>query len=155
MQDKQVPLNQKEKTKVESLEIIVTGTREKPYYNIKYKEVGNDYYNIGYSSYNLDYVFDWKEQYFELVECDDIHDICTWNRWKRCSYKLPEESDYYMACIYDEESDDYDYRKTWFAHKNDYFGESGWRELQPNEKVIAWKALPNLVGIQEDDYGRK
>ena len=83
MQDKQVPLNQKEKTKVESLEIIVTGTREKPYYNIKYKEVGNDYYNIGYSSYNLDYVFDWKEQYFELVECDDIHDICTWNRWKR------------------------------------------------------------------------
>ena len=42
MHEEQMPLNQKEKikVKVESLEIIVTGTREKPYYNIKYKEVG-------------------------------------------------------------------------------------------------------------------
>lgn len=38
-----------EKTKVSSAEIIVTGTADKPYFEIKYKEVGKEYYNIGYS----------------------------------------------------------------------------------------------------------
>ncbi|MBD8930791.1 MAG: hypothetical protein EGQ79_01375 [Ruminococcus sp.] len=59
---------QEGKTKVESLEIIVEGTKEQPYYEIKYKEVGSDYYCIGYGSYCLEYVFEWKEQCFELVE---------------------------------------------------------------------------------------
>ena len=51
-----------------SLEIIVTGTKEKPYFEIKYKEVGKEDYNIGYSSYDLNNVFDWREECFELVE---------------------------------------------------------------------------------------
>lgn len=59
---------QEGKTKIESLEIIVEGTKEQPYYEIKYKEVGSDYYCIGYGSYCLEYVFEWKEQCFELVE---------------------------------------------------------------------------------------
>ena len=63
--------------------------------------------------------------------------------WILCTDRLPEESDYYMACVYDEEVDDYDYRKTWFAHKDDYdMDESEWRELQPFEKVVGWKRLP-------------
>ena len=57
-----------DKIKVTSLEVIVTGSKIKPYYEIKYKEVGTDNYNIGYSSYNLDSVFDWKEKCFELVK---------------------------------------------------------------------------------------
>lgn len=57
-----------EKIKVESAEIIVTGTKEKPYYEIMYKEVGKDYYNIGYSSYDLNNVFDWKNECFEIVK---------------------------------------------------------------------------------------
>lgn len=57
-----------DKIKVTSLEIIVTGTKEKPYFEIKYKEVGKDYYNIGYGSYNLNNVFNWKDGYFEIVE---------------------------------------------------------------------------------------
>ena len=57
-----------EKVIVTSLEIIVTGTKEKPYFEIKYKEVGKEDYNIGYSSYDLNNVFDWKEECFELVE---------------------------------------------------------------------------------------
>lgn len=56
------------KTKVESLDIIVTMMEDKPYYEIKYKEVGSDHFCIGYSSYRLDYVLEWKKQYFELVE---------------------------------------------------------------------------------------
>ena len=57
-----------DKIKVTSLEVIVTGSKRKPYYEIKYKEVGADHYNIGYSSYNLDFVLDWKDKCFELVK---------------------------------------------------------------------------------------
>ena len=56
-----------EKIKVTKLKIIVTGTKEKPYFELMYKEVGKEDYNIGYSSYNLNNVFDWKEKCFELV----------------------------------------------------------------------------------------
>ena len=56
-----------EKVKVTSLDIIVTGTKEKPYFEIKYKEVGKKDYNIGYGSYDLNTVFDWKETCFEVV----------------------------------------------------------------------------------------
>lgn len=63
--------------------------------------------------------------------------------WIPVSEKLPEESDYYMACIYNDEADDYDFRKTWFAHADDYYmDESEWRELYDFERVIAWQPLP-------------
>lgn len=57
-----------DKIKVTSLEVIVTGSKTKPYYEIKYKEVGADHYSIGYSSYNLDFILDWKEKCFELIK---------------------------------------------------------------------------------------
>lgn len=63
--------NPVKKIKVTELEIIVTGTKERPYYEIKYKEVGKDYFNIGYSSYYLNNVFDWKEECFEIVGGND------------------------------------------------------------------------------------
>ncbi len=56
------------KIKVSEIEIIVTGKKEKPYFEIKYREVGKRHYNIGFSSYNLDYVFDWKEKCFEVIK---------------------------------------------------------------------------------------
>lgn len=56
-----------EKIKVTSLEIIVTGTKDKPYFEIKYKVVGKEDYNIGYSSYDLNNVLNWKEECFEIV----------------------------------------------------------------------------------------
>ena len=56
-----------DKIKVTSLEIIVTGKREKPYYEIKYKEVGKQDYKIGYSSYDLNNVFAWRDEFFEIV----------------------------------------------------------------------------------------
>lgn len=68
--------NYREK-KVTSAEIIVTGTKDKPYFEIRYKEVGKEDYSIGYSSYDLNNVFDWKEDCFEIVnqlaeECKPI-----------------------------------------------------------------------------------
>ena len=34
---------------------------------LRYRVVGDDFCYIGYGSYCLDYVFDWKKQYFEVV----------------------------------------------------------------------------------------
>ena len=83
----------------------------------------------------------WSEDTVDAIEMG-IHALKE-TQWIPCSERLPEESDYYMACVYDEEVDDYDYRKNWFAHKDDYdTDESEWRELMPFERVTAWMPLP-------------
>ena len=59
-----------ERIKVSCLDIIVTMIDKKPYYEIKYKEIGEDYYHVGYSSYKLENVLAWKDECFEIVkEC--------------------------------------------------------------------------------------
>ena len=40
----------------------------KPYYEIKYKKVGEDYYHVGYSSFNIDNVLKWRDECFELFD---------------------------------------------------------------------------------------
>lgn len=52
--------------KVTSAEIINKKINGKTYYEIKYKNVGEDEYYIGYSSFNLDYVIEWLNGYFEF-----------------------------------------------------------------------------------------
>lgn len=58
----------KDKIKVTKADIVVHGTKEKPYFVIVYREVGKDYSYEGFGSYILDFVFAWKEQYFEIVQ---------------------------------------------------------------------------------------
>lgn len=86
------------KTKVEGLDIIVTMMEDKPYYEIKYKEVGSDHFCIGYSSYRLDYVLEWKKQYFELVESEAGAD----QGWIPCSERLPEDGSYILVSFENE-----------------------------------------------------
>lgn len=57
-----------ERIKVSCLDIIVTMIGKKPYYEIKYKEIGEDYYHVGYSSYKLENVLAWKDECFEIVK---------------------------------------------------------------------------------------
>ena len=52
------------KIDVDDIDIIVEIIGNFPYYEIKYKEVGKDYYNIGFGSYVLNKVLKWKEEYF-------------------------------------------------------------------------------------------
>lgn len=54
------------KIKVTSAEIVVHGTAEKPYYEIKYYTLDGECH-IGYSSYELKYVFEWLEECFDVV----------------------------------------------------------------------------------------
>lgn len=59
--------NKGNKLVVDDIEVIVRGAANKPYYEIKYREVGNDDYNIGFGSYYLNNVLKWKEEEFEVV----------------------------------------------------------------------------------------
>ena len=56
------------KTKVDRATIIVGGTKEKPYFEILYHEIGKEHSNIGFGSYCLNNVFDWKEEYLDIVD---------------------------------------------------------------------------------------
>lgn len=56
--------------KVNSLEIIVRMIDNKPYYELKYRQVGKKDYSIGYSSYDLKIVLDYIDTYFEIVESE-------------------------------------------------------------------------------------
>lgn len=58
------------KAKVDSLEIITQMLDDKPYYELKYRLVGKNDYSIGYSSYDLKIVLDYIDTYFEIVKND-------------------------------------------------------------------------------------
>ena len=68
---KSFPEENIEKIKVSSAEIVVHGTKEKPYFEIKYFGLSNNEIHIGYSSYNLDIVFGYLDKYFDIVEKDE------------------------------------------------------------------------------------
>lgn len=56
------------KIKASSAEIVVHGTKEKPYYEIKYFDLYDNEMHIGFSSYKLDIVFEYLEKYFDIVK---------------------------------------------------------------------------------------
>lgn len=56
------------KEKVTDLELVFRMIGERPYYEIKYKKVGENFYHIGYSSYDVETVLMYKEKYFEIVD---------------------------------------------------------------------------------------
>lgn len=58
------------KARVNSLEIIARMLDDKPYYELKYRQVGKKDYSIGYSSYDLKTVLGYIDEYFEIVESD-------------------------------------------------------------------------------------
>ena len=41
--------------------------QDKPYYEIKYQEVGREEYTIGFGSYKLPYVLHWLDTCFEII----------------------------------------------------------------------------------------
>ena len=57
-----------DKIKVSSAEIVVHGTKDKPYYEIEYFDLSDNEMHIGFSSYKLDIVLGYLEKYFEIVE---------------------------------------------------------------------------------------
>lgn len=66
--EKQAQANESERIKVTSLEVLYRMVDGKPYFEIKYKKTGEDFYHVGYSSFILENVLRWKEEYFEVVD---------------------------------------------------------------------------------------
>lgn len=62
------PCQPEPKTKVSRADIVVEGTPEKPYFCIHYQELDKDYVTVGFGSYNLGYVFAWRNQYLEIID---------------------------------------------------------------------------------------
>lgn len=56
-----------DKVRVSSAEIVVHGTKEKPYYEIEYFDLSDNEMHVGFSSYKLDVVFRYLEKYFDIV----------------------------------------------------------------------------------------
>lgn len=55
------------KIKVTSLKIITEIVENKPYYSIKYKEIGHNGYHVGYSSFDISTVAKYVQDYFEII----------------------------------------------------------------------------------------
>lgn len=66
MDKSSVLFERQEKEKVLSAEIVIHGTKEKPYYEIEYYDLDGECH-IGYSSYDINFVYEWLEAYFEVV----------------------------------------------------------------------------------------
>lgn len=53
-------------------QIIVTGTAEKPYYEIQYLETKDGETHLGFGSYELAYVFQWLEEFFGVTHASAV-----------------------------------------------------------------------------------
>ena len=87
--DSKIPHDGAEINKIKAIRphIIVTGTVEKPYYEILYYDTSDNAWHIGYSSYNLANVLKWKEELFEVVgEIEDMKPAVEMVRCKDCIY---------------------------------------------------------------------
>ena len=62
----------KTKRKTNFARIIVSGTAEKPYYDIMWFDYMDGQYHIGYGSYNLNFVFQWLSDCFEVEDAPAI-----------------------------------------------------------------------------------
>jgi hypothetical protein len=58
----------KDKVKVTSARIVVTGNKNKPYFQIEYVQASDGECYLGYSSYFINFVFDWLDECFEFVK---------------------------------------------------------------------------------------
>lgn len=135
-----------EKIKVENIDIVVTGPKEKPYYAIKYRKVGSNDDCIGYGSYTLEYVLEWKEQCFELIEQENND----FGKWIPCSERLPKDR---QIAVVDIECG-IEGRMCIFAYFKivDHMG--GWINVNTGFPVLAnvvrWTPLPESYREEDD-----
>lgn len=77
---------EKQKIKTTYAEIIVGGTKEKPYYNIRYYDPEAGEIMVGFGSYYLDNVWGWLSEEFEIIKPEEGHngeELFLWRKEKR------------------------------------------------------------------------
>ena len=77
-------------------------------------------------------VLDMIEQLQDDMEQDEKE-----KGWIPVSERLPKESDYYIACIYDTTTGEFDFRRIWFCCED-----RDWGMMYTFDKVTAWMPLP-------------
>ena len=140
----------KEKIKVESLNIIVTMIEGKPYYEIKYKEVGDCYCYIGYGSYNLAFVLEWSEQYFEVVENKDTKDTSVPGKWIPITERTPEDESYILVSFENATMVDIARYEEDDEGGRFYQGDDDEAYSKYGMYVNAWMPLPELYKSEEE-----
>lgn len=130
-----------EKEKVSSAEIISRNIDGKPYYEIKYKKVGEDYYTVGYSSYKLDYVVNWLNECFEfcgeakvsVIDGKDTN-VPSNEGWIPVEERLPEDERMVLVTCQTKKG----IRSTNRA----YYDGTFWHGSGSMSSVTAWQPLP-------------
>ena len=88
--------NQKNRIKTHFAKIIVSGTSEKPCYDILYFDPTDRKYHIGFGSYCLDYVFKWLAEEFEIEEAVPTADLdcegCVWLNTRHQQFDICEDT---------------------------------------------------------------
>lgn len=64
--------NEVTKIKTHHARIVVDGTADKPYYSIEWYDTAKKVYYLGYSSYNIELVFNWLSECFEIVDAPTV-----------------------------------------------------------------------------------
>lgn len=83
----------KDKIKTSFAKIFVSGTPDRPYFNILYFDPVDQDYHVGFSSYFLEYVFKWLSEEFEIEDAPAA-DVAPVVRCKNCThYKIVDEFD--------------------------------------------------------------
>ena len=75
----------KDKIKTSFAKIFVSGTPDRPYFNILYFDPADQDYHIGFSSYCLEYVFKWLSEEFEIEDAPAA-DVAPVVRCKGCKH---------------------------------------------------------------------
>lgn len=138
-----VPSATQEKIKVEGINVIVEEIGGKPYYELRYRVVGDDFCYIYDGSYCLENVLEWKKQYFEVVphETKQRKEM----KWIPTADRLPDQQEFiesYVRSAYAAEFlvtiEGADKATTlYYSQTGVWFDEQG----EPY-KVAAWMPLP-------------
>lgn len=91
--------NKKDKIKTNFAKIFVSGSAEKPYYNILYFDPVDKNYHVGFCSFYLAYVFKWLSEEFEMEDAPTV-DAAQVVRCKDCIYgDYDSKPDGAMVCL--------------------------------------------------------
>jgi hypothetical protein len=138
------------KNKVTNLDIVVRVIGGKPYYSLKYKKLGNNYFNVGYSSYSLENVIAWKNEYFDMIQQDEddgwisvkYHQI---SEKERTEEFLLKDIQYMLDCKMPDDGQEIlvtnggtTWQDTSFIDCDGYYLDSGYDWIE----ITAWRPLP-------------
>jgi len=89
--------NKKDKIKTNFAKIFVSGSAEKPYYNILYFDQVDKNYHVGFGSFCLAYVFKWLSEEFEIEDAPTL-DAVQVVRCKDCKWFADNNGGEWYGC---------------------------------------------------------